>query len=159
MMLLASCFPHPSEYQVVLGQHQRLHDDGTEQYFNVTRIHVHPSYNGNTNLDGFANDVAVLELSGDVDLSHPQVSPIQLATLNTDFTGLSCEISGWGKLLGKYSLADENGPIGVEGDTGGPMVCDGKLAGIYSWVVSPCRTTFPSVFTRVSEYTEWINSQ
>ncbi|XP_025836557.1 chymotrypsin-2-like [Agrilus planipennis] len=43
------------------------------------------------------------------------------------------------------------------GDSGGPLVKDGVQVGIVSWGVSPCGITIaPSVFTRVSSYSNWI---
>jgi len=43
------------------------------------------------------------------------------------------------------------------GDNGGPIVCDGKLAGVFSWGEANCSPNFPSVFARVSSYYDWIN--
>ena len=47
------------------------------------------------------------------------------------------------------------------GDSGGPLVCkvekDWLQAGVVSWG-EDCRTDLPAVFTRVSEYNDWISS-
>ncbi|XP_018323879.2 transmembrane protease serine 9-like [Agrilus planipennis] len=46
------------------------------------------------------------------------------------------------------------------GDSGGPLVQDGVQVGIDSWGIVPCGVTVgPSVFTRVSNYTDWIISK
>lgn len=42
------------------------------------------------------------------------------------------------------------------GDSGGPLALKGELVGIVSWGV-PCADGFPDVYTRVSEYTKWVN--
>jgi secreted trypsin-like serine protease len=42
------------------------------------------------------------------------------------------------------------------GDNGGPLVCGGLLAGVFSWGEANCSPTFPSVFVRVSSYYDWI---
>jgi len=42
------------------------------------------------------------------------------------------------------------------GDNGGPLVCSGKLAGIFSWGEASCSPTYPAVFVRVSRYYDWI---
>ena len=46
------------------------------------------------------------------------------------------------------------------GDEGGPLVCKvggtWKLAGVSSWTTELCATVMPSVYTRVSEYRQWI---
>ncbi|XP_018323882.1 chymotrypsin-2-like [Agrilus planipennis] len=46
------------------------------------------------------------------------------------------------------------------GDSGGPLVQNGIQVGIDSWGMSPCGILIgPSVFTRVSNYTDWIKSK
>jgi len=53
-------------------------------------------------------------------------------------------------------------PSACMGDSGGPMMCGDSLnllAGITSWGVSNCSGNYPSVYTRVSEYLDWINSK
>jgi len=42
------------------------------------------------------------------------------------------------------------------GDNGGPLVCNGVLAGVYSWGEAQCSPEFPSVYVRVSAYEAWI---
>ncbi|XP_056006577.1 fibrinolytic enzyme, isozyme C-like isoform X2 [Ostrea edulis] len=46
------------------------------------------------------------------------------------------------------------------GDSGGPYVCSKNgaymLAGVTSWGISTCDGTFPSVYTRVSKYLDWM---
>ena len=45
------------------------------------------------------------------------------------------------------------------GDSGGPLVQeDGSLIGIVSWGV-PCGQGMPDIFTKVSEYKDWIDSE
>ncbi|XP_015116460.1 chymotrypsin-1, partial [Diachasma alloeum] len=41
------------------------------------------------------------------------------------------------------------------GDSGGPLVADGVQVGIASFV-TPCAVGYPDVFTRVSNYVDWI---
>ncbi|XP_014214746.1 chymotrypsin-2-like [Copidosoma floridanum] len=46
------------------------------------------------------------------------------------------------------------------GDSGGPLTVDGKLTGIVSWSIKDpyCASTiYPGVYTRVSEYINWIH--
>ncbi|BFY99708.1 hypothetical protein BsWGS_02748 [Bradybaena similaris] len=53
-------------------------------------------------------------------------------------------------------------PSACMGDSGGPMMCGENLqllAGLTSWGVSNCSGNFPSVYTRVSEYLDWIASK
>ncbi|KAK0181221.1 hypothetical protein PV327_003523 [Microctonus hyperodae] len=43
------------------------------------------------------------------------------------------------------------------GDSGGPLTVDGKLVGLVSWGVECGSTKYPTVYTRVSEYLNWID--
>ncbi|KAG7197992.1 hypothetical protein KM043_016217 [Ampulex compressa] len=42
------------------------------------------------------------------------------------------------------------------GDSGGPLTVDGTLVGLTSWSIGCASTRFPTVYTRVSKYTKWI---
>ena len=51
-----------------------------------------------------------------------------------------------------------------QGDSGGPISCgvNGRyyVMGAASWVASGCTTPgYPSVYTRVSKYLDWINEK
>ena len=43
-----------------------------------------------------------------------------------------------------------------KGDSGGPLMVNGKLAGIVSWSRHCANTVYPAVYTRVSSYIDWI---
>ncbi|ESP01072.1 hypothetical protein LOTGIDRAFT_225501 [Lottia gigantea] len=179
-----------SYYRIVLGRHRRNNADSAEQYLDVTRITIHPGYNPNG--AGFPNDMAMLELSADANTGSNYISTISLAETNDDFTGQTCTISGWGRLVGGGSLANTlqkvemtqisnaqclsamtnvgnaailsshicvqtSGKSACNGDSGGPMYCNGKLAGITSWVVGSCLTSYPSVYGRVSSFRSFID--
>jgi len=49
---------------------------------------------------------------------------------------------------------------GCQGDSGGPLVCrvggDYLLAGVTSWGRADCSVQYPTVYTRMSEYRDWI---
>ncbi|CAK9825266.1 unnamed protein product [Anthophora retusa] len=42
------------------------------------------------------------------------------------------------------------------GDSGGPLMVNGKLHGIVSWSMNCADVVYPSVYTRVSSYIDWI---
>lgn len=42
------------------------------------------------------------------------------------------------------------------GDSGGPLVCKNKVHGVVSYGFRFCGAGVPDVYTRVSQYTEWI---
>ncbi|XP_043262953.1 chymotrypsin-2-like [Colletes gigas] len=43
-----------------------------------------------------------------------------------------------------------------KGDSGGPLMVRGKLAGLVSWSRNCANVVYPSVYTRVSSYLDWI---
>ncbi|KAH9518430.1 hypothetical protein Btru_016803 [Bulinus truncatus] len=69
---------------------------------------------------------------------------------------------GWKRILNSHVCVGNGDRGACNGDSGGPLVCRRNgyhyLAGVTSWGVSGCQTTgYPSVFTRVAYYTEWIH--
>ncbi|GAB1865440.1 Mite allergen Der f 3 [Camponotus japonicus] len=42
------------------------------------------------------------------------------------------------------------------GDSGGPLTVDGKLVGLVSWANGCASTSYPTVYTRVPSYIDWI---
>ena len=46
----------------------------------------------------------------------------------------------------------------LQGDSGSPLVCDGKLAGVQSWSSYYCRSELPSVYMAVSKALGWIQA-
>ncbi|XP_050408876.1 chymotrypsin-like serine proteinase isoform X1 [Patella vulgata] len=78
-----------------------------------------------------------------------QISNAQCAVDMTDVTG--------GKIGPGHICVSQADTSACNGDSGGPMVCSGVLAGVASWVVGGCLTNYPSVYGRVSEYRNWID--
>ncbi|KAK0181219.1 hypothetical protein PV327_003521 [Microctonus hyperodae] len=44
------------------------------------------------------------------------------------------------------------------GDSGGPLTVEGKLVGLVSWAMGCAMTDYPTVYTRVPEYLDWIKA-
>nr|P35003.1 RecName: Full=Chymotrypsin-like serine proteinase; Flags: Precursor [Haliotis rufescens]CAA50572.1 unnamed protein product [Haliotis rufescens] len=53
----------------------------------------------------------------------------------------------------------ESGRSACSGDSGGPLVCGNTLTGITSWGISSCSGSYPSVYTRVSSFYNWVQTQ
>eukprot|EP01054_Gregarina_sp_Poly1_P006715 Gregarina_sp_Poly_1__6714@NODE_3611_length_978_cov_21_725576_g2297_i0_p1_GENE_NODE_3611_length_978_cov_21_725576_g2297_i0NODE_3611_length_978_cov_21_725576_g2297_i0_p1_ORF_typecomplete_len259_score14_28Trypsin/PF00089_26/1_6e66Trypsin_2/PF13365_6/9_9e09DUF316/PF03761_15/7_4e05Peptidase_S7/PF00949_21/0_057DUF1986/PF09342_11/0_042Peptidase_S55/PF05580_12/0_056_NODE_3611_length_978_cov_21_725576_g2297_i019795 len=45
------------------------------------------------------------------------------------------------------------------GDSGGPLFVDGEVVGLVSWAAGCARQGYPTVYTRVAEYIDWISQQ
>ncbi|XP_018323858.1 trypsin delta/gamma-like protein CG30031 [Agrilus planipennis] len=58
-------------------------------------------------------------------------------------------------------VTGQTGRVSVcSGDSGSPLVQGYVQVGIVSWGITPCGTTYaPSVYTRVSTYSDWINDR
>ena len=85
----------PSSVNVVLGEHNRNSNGGTEQQRNVSQVVPHPSYNSRTS----DNDVALLRLSSPATL-NAQVTIVPLITSpandNLVEEGDIATVTGWG---------------------------------------------------------------
>merc|ERR1711893_277111 len=82
---------------------------------------------------------------------------------NSDCSNRMSPVSGATVNSGHICIYDSARRSGsCNGDSGGPMVCSGSLAGITSWGISSggaCRQDFPSVYARVSYFRSWLSSQ
>ncbi|KAK4878656.1 hypothetical protein RN001_011162 [Aquatica leii] len=168
--------------EVVVGTNS-LSSGGTR--YNVTQLILHPKYN-NKNLANdvgllkilgtftFGSNIKSIQLSTDypphganLTLSgwglqaHPSDTiPDILHYLYVN----SIRISYCRLLLRGYPVTNNHvctlpgkGRGMCLGDSGGALVYNGVQVGIVSWVV-PCAKGYPDVFTSVSAYLVWINS-
>jgi len=93
-------------------------------------------------------------------LQKASIGVINTAQCNTALNGIGTATGG------HICLSDAAGNIGsCNGDSGGPLNCPSGgstvVAGVTSWGVSSlgvCRQDYPSVYTRVSFYYDWINA-
>ncbi|KAK7476622.1 hypothetical protein BaRGS_00032168, partial [Batillaria attramentaria] len=49
-----------------------------------------------------------------------------------------------------------SGASACSGDGGGPATCGNTLVGIASWGINTCDGSLPSVYTRVSQFSQWL---
>ncbi|XP_024915380.1 trypsin [Cynoglossus semilaevis] len=70
-----------------------------------------------------------------------------------------CQYYYWGMISENMICAGSpyGGKDSCQGDSGGPLICNGKLMGIVSWGISCANPRYPGVYTKVSNYVDWIN--
>ncbi|KAK6184131.1 hypothetical protein SNE40_002152 [Patella caerulea] len=177
----------PGSYRVVLGNHRLNNNDGTEQVIYISSIVNHPNYNGNANgypNDISVMRLASNANTGSSAVSTVTLAPygssftgqkctisgwgrtvgggslpntLQYVSMNK-ISNSECT-SRWGSSINSgHICVHESGKSACNGDSGGPMICNGYLAGVTSWGASGCPGTYPSVYTRVSQYLSWIAS-
>jgi trypsin len=123
-------------YQVRVGEHSLSQLDGTEQVIQVSKITLHPDYTW----QDVGNDIAVLTLTSNIDLSSPAVGVIEMAAAADNPTG-DAETIGWGSesesgsgvdILRKVTLPIVPNPVCVEAhgpDVYDSMICAGAEEG------------------------------
>ncbi|XP_071114886.1 chymotrypsin-like serine proteinase [Haliotis cracherodii] len=101
-----------SSYRLGFGMFRMNNVDGTEQYSSVTSYTNHPNYNGNA--ADYPNDIAVLRLTSSMDTSSSAVGTVSLASGSNDYSGQTCTISGWGRLIHLPCFCTPNYPQKVD---------------------------------------------
>lgn len=101
-----------------------------------------------------------LVLSGWGRTSYPGSIPDQLQFINLkSLSNEDCAKKQTAApiISGEICTLTKAGEGACHGDSGGPLVYKGAVAGIVSWG-RPCALGYPDVFTRVSEYIDWIDT-
>lgn len=173
--------PFPCSWQlvtVVLGAHDLLSSEPEQQKFTISQVFQN-NYNPEENL----NDVLLLQLNRTASLGKEVAVaslPQQDQTLSQ---GTQCLAMGWGRLgtqaptprvlqelnvtVVTFLCREHNVCTLVPrraagicfGDSGGPLICNGILHGVDSFVIRECASLqFPDFFARVSMYVDWIQN-
>ncbi|XP_046991904.1 mite allergen Eur m 3-like [Schistocerca americana] len=69
----------------------------------------------------------------------------QICAAGVDERGSSCDVS--------------TAPIQFQGDSGGTLLLEGVVVGLVSWSYRCATPPYPTVYTRVSSYVDWIGQQ
>ncbi|XP_006640109.3 granzyme B-like [Lepisosteus oculatus] len=177
ILTAASC--GGTKLTALLGAHNILQDEETQQVIGVEKSFPHPLYNNGT------YDIMLLKLKKKARLGEAVgLIPVPWRRVPP---GTVCSVAGWGAVdrEGRNSspelretqvtvLSDEEcrkeweetfdetkicGGIpdrGIcRGDSGGPLVCEGMAHGIISQGSIPCEEK-PTIYTKISVYEPWI---
>lgn len=168
--------------ELYAGRHDLRADELSSQYRIPGESYIHPNYDGLKfdialiHLDipfALTSTVKTIPLppkdvifSGEGRLygwgltSSGGVLPNILQTVTKPIIDYSVCESIYGNLLDPTNLCAgslDGGISACSADSGGPMVQDGNVIGVVSWVVSPCgRPNGPTVYVRVSAVIDWI---
>ncbi|XP_076048102.1 trypsin-1-like [Oratosquilla oratoria] len=171
----------PRNVQVVAGEYNLAYFEGNEQVKRVIKIVLHEDYDS----DSMSNDIALLHLGTPLKLND-YVQPIPLETSEvvgdcviTGWGSLAEQGPFPGKLMkvtvpaisdvkcreaygekivdSMMCTGGDGGKDACNQDAGGPLSCDGNLAGVVSWRHGCGRPGYPGVYTEVSYFVEWIH--
>uniref|UniRef100_A0A2K6TXI8 Proteinase 3 n=1 Tax=Saimiri boliviensis boliviensis TaxID=39432 RepID=A0A2K6TXI8_SAIBB len=163
---------------VVLGAHKLQEPEPTQQEFSVAQV-FQDGYNAEKDL----NDVLLIQLSRPATL-NAFIATVQLPQQDQPVPhGTQCLAMGWGRLDTHGPLARVLQELNVTvvtflcrqhnictfvpqrragmcfGDGGGPLICDGVVQGLHSFMIKGCASRqYPDFFARVALYVDWIHS-
>ncbi|XP_006876799.1 PREDICTED: serine protease 53-like [Chrysochloris asiatica] len=168
----------PTRVSVVLGAHDLETPEPSQQRFTVSRL-----FENNYDPEEKLNDVLLLQLDRPANL-NAQVAVAPLPRQDQELPhGTQCLAMGWGRLGTHLPIPRVLQELNVTvvtflcrphnvctlvprrsagicfGDSGGPLICDGILQAVDSFVIRECATRqYPDFFARVSLYVDWIRS-
>jgi len=177
-------YDNPSNLRIVAGEYNQEKDEGTEQARDVVKIVIHEDYNSRN----FLNDISLLKLSSPLDFNDyvaaiPMAAKGQTFTGKATVTGWGTLSSGGAtpailqkvevpivsdfacraaysasQIADSMMCAGEGGKDSCQGDSGGPLNCGGVQCGVVSWGRSCADPNYPGVYTEVSYFIDWIET-
>ncbi|KAF7286662.1 hypothetical protein GWI33_004691 [Rhynchophorus ferrugineus] len=164
VLTAAHCLEGALSINVVLGA-LNISDESEpgRQSQTTTSYTIHPQWDSSY----YKNDVGVVRLSSPAILNE-YVQKITVASGVDTYANQQGTVIGWGKTYDdQQTLTDilqyvsnkiyrEGNKGFCQGDSGGPLISNGVQVGIVSFSYKSCQVSMPSVFARVSEFSEWI---
>ncbi|BHF79468.1 Chymotrypsin-like elastase member 3A [Sparganum proliferum] len=93
-----------SRLQAIVGAHDYTRPDGSERWYTVRRIIVHPSVNQSASVEG--NDIAILKLDVNI-VPNAAIQPICFPSKRVILLqGQMCFFAGWGKMYKVWSMGN-----------------------------------------------------
>ncbi|XP_054441310.1 myeloblastin-like [Pteronotus mesoamericanus] len=162
----------------VLGAHNLRASESSQQRLNITR-----QFSNNYDPDQKLNDILLLQLDRPARL-NAQVAVAPLPQQDQQLPhGTQCLAMGWGRLGTRAPMPHTLRELNVTvvtflcrphnvctfvprqkagicfGDSGGPLICNGILQAVDSFLIRECATQqYPDFFARVALYVDWIQS-
>ncbi|XP_071759396.1 trypsin-3 [Centroberyx gerrardi] len=180
----AHCWRPSSLMKVVLSEHNLSVEEGFEQVFNVSKIFVHnynyKSFNNDIMLIKLSEPATLNAYVQPVQLPDENTPQLRHDTCTVSGWGVTqiysyvlspvlravdvqiipyCYYYYWGRITSNMLCAGSRfgGKDSCQGDSGGPLICNGYFEGIVSWGISCANPYFPGVYTKVRQYSRWIN--
>ncbi|XP_003465454.3 glandular kallikrein, prostatic [Cavia porcellus] len=164
---VSQSFPHPDFNMSLLEPHSDSPDDDYSHDLMLLRLKEPAQITGSVQVLALPTQevqpgtmcLALGWGSIEPDAGHP-VFPDELQCVDLEILpSKNCKDAHVAKVTDTMLCAGHlvGGKDTCMGDSGGPLVCDGVLQGIISWGHNPCGLPdTPSIFTKVTEYHEWI---
>ncbi|EDV27599.1 expressed hypothetical protein [Trichoplax adhaerens] len=170
--------------RVNVGDHSI--EDATEQIISLRRSIVHSAYDSNSLVNDIAllelsesataksntatipcaskattmSDGDTVTVTGWGTLSSGGSSPDTLHKVNVNYFDDSKCLSAYGSEFSAKEMfcagVNGGGKDSCQGDSGGPAASGGRLVGVVSWGYGCADAQYPGVYTRVSNYQDWI---
>ncbi|XP_035531700.1 serine protease 27-like [Morone saxatilis] len=170
--------------EVHLGRQSQSGPNPDEVSQEVVQTMCHPAYD----LLSKDNDICLLKLSAPVNLTNNIYPICLASANSTFHTGVNSWVTGWGSLsdivqevnvpivgnneceCAYYDITENmicaglraGGKDACQGDSGGPLVTKNGLIWVQSGIVSfgdgCAKPMTPGVYTRVSQYQDWISN-
>ncbi|KAG8222288.1 hypothetical protein J437_LFUL003269 [Ladona fulva] len=149
ILTAAQCLENhsPSSVTAVVGSN--LLNSGDSHA--VSEIKLHEEYDV---ASSWRNDIALLRAGGELSSELRSVDLLvgDLNRCNTTYHKYHLNVYST-----QFCDTGVQGKAACDGDMGGPLFIDDQVYGIVSWG-RPCGYAgYPSVYTKVSEYIDWIN--